>query len=148
MIDQQQVGRGVPAEPFAGNRTEPQVTGRAERIVYPTDTRLERLRFLANLLDSCIVLPGGYRIGIDPILGLIPVVGDLLGAGLSLYLVREAAKLGIPKWIVVRMLANVGIETLIGFVPVLGDLFDAAFKANIRNLRLLELHYSPAKVFK
>ena len=124
------------------------VTGHAERIVYPTDPRLQRLRFLANLLDSCIMLPGGYRIGIDPILGLIPVVGDLLGAGLSLYVVREAAKLGIPKWIVVRMLANVGIETLIGFVPVLGDLFDAAFKANIRNLRLLELHYSPAKVFK
>lgn len=124
---------------------EPQVTGRAERIVYPPNVRLERLRFLANLLDTCIMLPGGYRIGLDPILGLIPGVGDLIGAGISLYIVREAAKLGIPKWVVLRMLANVGTEALIGFIPVLGDVFDAAFKANMRNLRLLELHYSPAK---
>ena len=123
----------------------PQVTGRAERIVHPPNARLERIRFLANLLDTCILLPGGYRIGLDPILGLVPGVGDLIGAALSLYLVRESAKLGIPKWIVVRMVANVGFEALIGCVPVLGDLFDAAFKANIRNLRLLELHYSPER---
>ena len=77
---------------------QPQVTGRAERIVYPPNPRLERLRFLANLLDTCITLPGGYRIGLDPILGLVPGVGDVIGAGLSLYLVREAANLGIPKW--------------------------------------------------
>lgn len=124
---------------------QPQVTGQAQRIVYPPNSRLERVRFLANLLDTCITLPGGYRIGIDPILGLIPGVGDLVGAGLSLYLVREAAKLGIPKWIILRMIANVGLEALIGIVPVLGDVFDAAFKANIRNLRLLELHYSPGR---
>ena len=127
------------------DQLQPQVTGRAERIVYPTNPRLERVRFLANLLDTCITLPGGYRIGIDPILGLVPVVGDIIGAGLSLYLVREATKLGIPKWIMLRMIANVGVEALIGFVPVLGDIFDAAFKANMRNLRLLELHYSPGR---
>lgn len=135
MTNQQQVGQGVPAEP--------PVTGRAERIVYPPNVRLQRIRFLANLLDTCFVLPGGYRIGIDPILGLIPGVGDIIGAALSLYLVREASRLGISKWIVFRMVGNVGVEALIGCVPVLGDLFDAAFKANIRNLRLLELHYSP-----
>ncbi len=126
-------------------RQQPQITGRAERIVYPPNARLERIRFLANLLDTCITLPGGYRIGLDPILGLVPAVGDLIGAALSLYLVRESAKLGIPKWIVIRMIANVGLEALIGVVPVLGDIFDAAFKANIRNLRLLELHYSPGR---
>ena len=123
----------------------PAVTGRAERIVYPPNARLERLRFLANLLDTCIMLPGGYRIGIDPILGLVPGIGDLIGAAISLYIVREASKLGIPKWILLRMLANVGVEALIGFVPVLGDVFDAAFKANVRNLRLLDLHYSPGR---
>jgi uncharacterized protein DUF4112 len=124
---------------------QPAVTGRAERIVYPPNPRLERMRFLANLLDTCIILPGGYRIGIDPILGLIPGVGDVLGVGLSLYLVREASKLGVPKWIVMRMLGNIALEGLIGFVPVLGDIFDAAFKANVRNLRLIELHYSPGR---
>ena len=124
---------------------QPVITGRAERIVYPPNARMERVRFLANLLDTCITLPGGYRIGLDPILGLVPGVGDLIGAALSVYLVREASKLGISKWIVLRMLGNVGIEALIGVVPVVGDLFDAAFKANVRNLRLLELHYSPAK---
>jgi uncharacterized protein DUF4112 len=124
---------------------QPAVTGRAERIVYPPNPRLERVRFLANLLDTCIILPGGYRIGIDPILGLIPGVGDVLGVGLSLYLVREAAKLGVSKWIVMRMLGNIALEGLIGFVPVLGDIFDAAFKANVRNLRLIELHYSPGR---
>jgi len=124
---------------------QPAVAGRAERIVYPPNPRLERVRFLARLLDSCFILPGGYRIGIDPILGLLPGIGDVIGAGLSLYMVREAAKLGISKWIVLRMLGNVGLEALIGVIPVLGDLFDAAFKANVRNLRLLELHYSPGR---
>jgi hypothetical protein len=124
---------------------QPQITGRAERIAYPPNPRLERIRLLANLLDTCITLPGGYRIGLDPILGLVPGIGDLIGAALSLYLVRESSKLGIPKWIVIRMIANVGVEALIGVVPVLGDIFDAAFKANIRNLRLLELHYSPGR---
>ena len=130
MIDQQQ---------------PPPITGRAERIVYPPNERLERIRFLANLLDTWIVLPGGFRIGIDPILGLLPGVGDFIGAALSLYLVREAAKLGIPKWIIVRMIGNVAIEALLGLVPILGDGFDAVWKANVRNLRLLELHYSPVK---
>ena len=124
---------------------QPAVAGRAERIVYPPNSRLERVRFLARLLDSCFTLPGGYRIGIDPILGLLPGIGDVIGAGLSLYMVREAAKLGISKWIVLRMLGNVGLEALVGVIPVLGDLFDAAFKANVRNLRLLELHYSPGR---
>jgi hypothetical protein len=124
---------------------QPVITGRAERIVYPPNPRLERIRFLANLLDTCIVLPGGFRIGLDPILGLIPGVGDVLGAALSLYLVREASKLGIRKRILLRMVGNVAIEALLGLVPVVGDGFDAVWKANVRNLRLIELHYSPAK---
>src|SRR3954467_8880216 len=108
MTDQQQIGGRA-----SSRDAEPQVTDPAEQIVYPANPRLERIRFLANLLDTCIVLPGGYRIGIDPILGLIPGVGDIIGAALSLYLVREASKLGIRKRILLRMVGNVAIETLL-----------------------------------
>lgn len=119
-------------------------TGRAERIAYPPNPRLERVRFISNLLDQCIVLPGGFRIGIDPILGLIPGIGDVIAAGLSLYMVYQAALLGLRKRVLLRMLGNVAIEALVGTFPLLGDVFDAVWKANMRNLRLIELHYSPS----
>src|SRR5688572_10774277 len=80
---------------------------RAERILYPVNPRLQRIRFISNLLDQCIALPGGMRIGIDPIIGLVPVAGDLIATSLSLYLVYEAARLGLPKRILLRMLFNV-----------------------------------------
>ena len=118
-------------------------TGRAERIQYPVSPRLQRIRWVSNLLDQCITLPGGMRIGIDPIVGLIPAVGDLAATAMSLYLVYEAARLGLPKRILVRMLGNVALESLMGTFPLLGDLFDAVWKANMRNLRLVELHHSP-----
>src|SRR5688572_32236896 len=108
--------------------------GRAERIVYPANPRLQRIRFVSNLLDQCITLPGGMRIGLDPIVGLVPAVGDLAATAMSLYLVYEAARLGLPKRILLRMLGNVALETLMGTFPVLGDLFDAVWKANMRNL--------------
>lgn len=119
------------------------VTGGAERIVYPPNPRLQHVRFFSNLLDQCIVLPGGFRIGIDPIIGLIPGFGDVLSAALSLYLVYQGALLGLPKRILLRMVGNVAIEGLVGTFPVLGDIFDAVWKANMRNLRLIELHYAP-----
>src|SRR5262245_12520967 len=119
-------------------------TPRAERIVYPPNPRLQRVRFVSNLLDQCILLPGGFRIGVDPILGLIPGFGDVLAVMLSLYLVYEGALLGLRKRVLLRMLGNVAIDGLAGTFPVLGDLFDAAWKANMRNLRLIELHYSPS----
>jgi|SRR5688572_13280213 len=118
--------------------------GRAERIVYPPNPRLQHVRFFSKLLDQCIVLPGGFRIGIDPIIGLIPGFGDVISAVLSLYLVYQGALLGLPKRILMRMLGNVAIEALVGTFPVLGDVFDAVWKANMRNLRLIELHYAPA----
>ena len=83
------------------------------------------------------------RIGIDPIVGLVPAVGDLASTAMSLYLVYEAARLGLPKRILLRMLGNVALEMLAGTFPILGDLFDAVWKANMRNLRLAELHHSP-----
>lgn len=99
--------------------------------------RIRRLRALAWLLDNSIPLPGGYRIGLDPLIGLIPGLGDAIGGLLSAYIVNEARSLGAPRSILLRMLSNVAIETVIGAVPFAGDLFDAAFKANTRNLALL-----------
>jgi hypothetical protein len=114
-------------------------------IEYEESPRLRRIRFFARLLDQSIILPGGYRIGIDPIIGLIPGIGDAIGTVLSFYIVYEAARLGISKCILLRMSGNVLIETLVGEIPILGDIFDAAWKANVRNARLVELHYRPTQ---
>jgi len=103
--------------------------------------RLQRLRSLAWLLDSSIPLPGGFRIGLDAIVGLLPVVGDVAGALVSGYILNEARLLGAPRSVLLRMSANVLIETVLGSVPLLGDLFDAGFKANLRNIALLERYH-------
>jgi hypothetical protein len=97
----------------------------------------ERLRRLAWLLDSSIPLPGGFSIGIDALIGLVPGLGDVIGVVLSSYIVREAAQLGLPKSVLARMVFNVAIEGVIGIVPLFGDLFDAGWKANQRNVTLL-----------
>lgn len=106
--------------------------------------RLVRLRRAAWLLDRSIPLGGGYRIGLDPLIGLIPGAGDWIGALLSLYFIYEAARLGLPLKILARMSANVALESFLGLVPVIGDLFDFVWQANVRNLRLVEQHYRPA----
>lgn len=107
------------------------------------DRRLQRLRWLAWLLDRSIPV-GRWRIGLDPIIGLIPGLGDWLGAVASLYIVYEAARLGMPKSVLGRMAGNILVETIIGAVPVLGDVFDFAWQANARNLQLIDHHYQPA----
>jgi hypothetical protein len=110
---------------------------------YPRDAaeRLRQLRALAWLLDSAIPLPGGMRIGIDALLGLIPGLGDVIGALLSSHIINEARRLGAPRATLLRMMTNVLIETAVGSIPLAGDLFDAAFKANLRNIALLERHH-------
>jgi hypothetical protein len=119
-------------------------SGGAYRIPKPAaHPRVTRLRAVAWVLDRSIPIGGGWRIGLDPLLGLIPAVGDWLGAVASLYIVYEAARLGIPVAILLRMLGNIAIETVLGLVPVIGDLFDFAWQANMRNLRLVERHYQP-----
>jgi len=98
----------------------------------------ERLARLAWLLDSSIPIPGTrFTIGLDALIGLLPVIGDLAGVFLSSYIVREAAALGVPRSILARMMFNVALEGLVGMIPLAGDVFDAAFKANQRNVRLL-----------
>ncbi|MCY7378703.1 MAG: DUF4112 domain-containing protein, partial [Gemmatimonadaceae bacterium] len=102
---------------------------------------LARARALTRLLDSAARVPGtSFRFGLDPVLGLIPGLGDVAGAALSGYVVILASRLGAPKSVLVRMLGNVAIDTVAGAMPVVGDLFDAAWKSNTRNLALLERH--------
>ena len=98
----------------------------------------ERLNFLAWLLDSAIPLPGTrFTVGLDALIGLVPVIGDLIGAALSSIIVAEASRLGAPRALLARMAFNVAVETLAGIVPFLGDAFDAGWKANQKNVRLL-----------
>ncbi len=98
----------------------------------------ERLGSLAWILDSSIRLPGGFRIGLDGLIGLIPGFGDVASAVLSGYIVFEAARLGASTGVLMRMLGNIALEMLVGVVPLLGDVFDFAFKANVRNVALLD----------
>ncbi len=101
--------------------------------------RLARLRRMARLMDAQFGIPGTrFRFGVDALIGLAPGVGDAVTGLLSLWVVWEARNLGAPPALLARMLGNVAIEVAGGAVPVLGDLFDAAFKANLRNVALLE----------
>lgn len=102
---------------------------------------LKRIRKIAILLDSAIGIPGTkFRIGLDPILGLIPGGGDVITAGISAYMIYLAARFGLRKKEIGKMIGNVAIETVLGSFPLIGDIFDAYFKSNIRNLEILEKH--------
>ena len=100
-----------------------------------------RLEMLARVMDSVIVIPGTtIRFGLDGVIGLIPVAGDLISGLMSSYLIWEARRLGVPKWVLWRMMANTALDTTIGAVPVLGDAFDVMFRANLKNMALLRRH--------
>lgn len=102
------------------------------------EQRIARLEALAKLLDVAFVVPGtNIRYGIDGLIGLVPIIGDIVTTAISLWLVREARAIGAPWHITTRMLANVAVDGVIGIVPVVGDAFDVMFKANIRNIRML-----------
>ena len=102
------------------------------------EQRLARLDAIAKLLDVAFVLPGtNIRYGIDGIIRLVPVVGDLIASAFSLWLVREARSLGAPWHVTGRMLANVALEGTVGMIPIAGDAFDVMFRANIRNMKML-----------
>jgi len=140
IIDQE--GREIPAEALG-----PQVGG--FRFAFGNSTanpfanltreqRMARLDALAQLLDVAFIVPGtNIRYGIDGLIGLIPVIGDLITTAISLWLVREARALGAPWHVTARMLSNVALDGVVGMVPLAGDAFDVLFRANIRNMRLL-----------
>ena len=105
------------------------------------DSRLTRVRILARALDSAVPIPGtSFRFGLDPILGLVPGLGDLAGAVLSGYIVLAGIRMGVSRTGVLRMLGNIAIDTFVGSVPVVGDLFDVGWKSNNRNVALIERH--------
>jgi len=113
----------------------------------PTEeTALAQLRGLSRVLDGAITIPGtGIRVGLDPIIGLVPVVGDWIGAALSGYIIVQGARLGASGATLMRMTGNLVVDLVVGSVPVLGDIFDLGFRANERNLALISAHVqSPA----
>jgi hypothetical protein len=116
----------------------------ASRDVVPRDEgteQLEQIRRIVRIMDDAVAIPGlGLRVGLDPIIGLLPGAGDLLSASVSGWVIVTAARLGASPAVLVRMLGNAGVDALFGAVPFLGDLFDVAFKAHRKNLRLLEAH--------
>ena len=102
---------------------------------------LARVRALARLLDDAVAVPGThFRVGLDAALGLIPVVGDAAGGLIGSYILLTAARLGVPRVVLARMLLNVAADSALGVVPLAGDVLDAAWRANRMNARLLEAH--------
>ena len=103
--------------------------------------RIARLDALANLLDTAFLIPGtNIRFGFDAMIGLIPGIGDAITTVMSLYIVREARELGVPRHVIARMLVNVALDGVVGAVPFLGDAFDVMWRANRRNMALLRSH--------
>ncbi|MFC6732663.1 DUF4112 domain-containing protein [Haladaptatus sp. DYSN1] len=110
-----------------------------------TEDTLDNLRSLSTLLDNSIRVPGtNYRIGLDPLVGMLPVVGDLPTTALSVYIVFEAASIGVPRPTLYRMVFNLVVDATVGSIPIIGDLFDAVWKANARNVALLEARHQDA----
>jgi len=103
--------------------------------------RLVALRRVAELMDSAFVLPGTtYRIGLDPVIGLVPWVGDLVSPLFTVVLLWQARDVRVPKVVLGRMILNAAVDAIIGVIPFAGDLFDFGWKANQRNMALLERH--------
>ncbi len=103
------------------------------------EERLLRLRILGERLDESIKIPGtNYKIGLDPIIGTMPVIGDLIGGVLSTYILYSGIKMGASPKIVAQMATNIALEFAIGSIPIVGDVFDVIWKANIKNIELIE----------
>ncbi|MEQ1724683.1 MAG: DUF4112 domain-containing protein [Sphingopyxis sp.] len=100
-----------------------------------------RIELLEALLERSLVIPGTrIAVGLDSIVGLVPVIGDVITAAMGSYIVWEAHNLGLPKWKLARMAGNIVFDTLVGAVPLLGDAFDFLYKSNSRNLRIIRKH--------
>ncbi len=102
---------------------------------------LNRIRRISRLMDTAFKIPVlELKVGWDPVLGLIPGLGDLIATAVSAYVIVLAARFRLPRGILAQMIFNIGLEAVVGTVPLLGDLFDAFYKSNVRNLKLLEAH--------
>lgn len=103
----------------------------------PLPVRDPWIAHLAYLMDGAIPI-GRWSIGLDPLIGLIPGIGDLIGALISMVIVARAVQAGVPRIAIARMMANITIDTVIGSIPLVGDAFDFAYKSNLKNLRIYE----------
>ncbi len=128
-------------------RPETEHTGRAEPMGFelPTGTDpvsiRKRIEAMEQLLERSFRIPGvNYPVGLDSIVGLVPVLGDIITTALGAYIVWEARNLNLPKWKLWRMAGNVGFDALLGAVPVVGDAADFLFRSNSRNLRIVKKH--------
>ena len=102
---------------------------------------LRKMRAISRVMDSAVKVPGtSYRFGLDPIIGLIPGGGDVVTFLIAAYPLLKSKTLGLPRHMVARMAGNIALDLAVGAIPLLGDLFDFAFKANRRNLALVEKH--------
>jgi hypothetical protein len=110
-----------------------------EEIIERNEEKLLRLKLLSERLDELTKIPGtNQKVGIDAIIGLIPILGDLIGAVFSTYIMYSGIKMGVSSKVVTKMAANIGIEFIIGSFPIIGDIFDILWKANKRNVELIE----------
>lgn len=134
----------MEAHPHQAPESRPQDAPRVEDAVARLLTRdekgeLEFIRQIRKWMDEAITLPGtNLKVGLDPIIGLIPGIGDLSSAAIGAYVLRAANRLGVPTVVMVRMLFNLVIDTLIGVIPVVGDYLDVLYKANSKNVALVE----------
>ena len=100
-----------------------------------------RVEMVERVLENAFTIPGLRRkVGLDAVVGLVPVAGDVVSALMGMYLVWEGRNLGMSKWQLARMSANVGVDTLLGAIPVVGDGFDFLFRSNTRNLKMIRKH--------
>ena len=101
----------------------------------------QRIEAMETVLERAITIPGTrYKVGLDAIAGLVPVLGDVLTALMGTYLIWEARNLGLPKWKLIRMAGNIAFDTALGAIPFAGDLFDFIFRSNSRNLKIVKRH--------
>ena len=111
--------------------------------------RIKKLRRITKVLDNAITIPGTkFSFGLDPILGLLPGGGDTITGGLSAYIVVEAARMGVSREVLGKMVGNILLDSFAGTIPVLGDLFDVGWKSNVKNMELLEKHLEIAEIEK
>ena len=126
-----------PRPPSRAIRGEVVGAGRAERFA----AFERRFAAVSRLMDEMVVLPGtSIRVGLDPLVGLIPVVGDAISGVIGLWLIAEATRFGVPRIVVGRMVVNTGVDLAVGAIPILGDMFDVVSRSNSRNLALFRRH--------
>ena len=135
----------IPPDRRFDDRTEGRASAQGFAFDLPTGNDphsiRRRVEALELVLERSMVIPGtNYRIGLDTIVGLVPVIGDIITAAMGSYIVWEARNLGLPKWKLWHMMGRVGFDTAVGAVPLVGDAFDLLYRSNTKNLKTIKKH--------